>query len=404
MNERAKKLYLSPSEQLFERMQAQNVYLDQHLPQEAKDILKPYQITDSTQTIDQNQLEMENHTLRSMAQTFIPFNMTDFNLKALDPTQVAASFTAETNPLTAHNLEQIHSSSSIKEAAATQALTPKEQVEASLFRPDNEMRENYLRAKYQMYMNEQIKHQLAGKIMSAQENMEQLKERQNYLKEEANVKSKKYQSDVTPNKYFDLIQMEKRISQKVDAAAAIAKRINKFDPTSRNISNYNEELQMQHQTLKSEAEKTDKTLNLEQVKFITSQMKINNVKPDVETHAHMFNIALEAGNIQEANLYLKKVYEHSKVNAFSPITTDQLNSFYNKSIARDNFEGLAYLINYLETQNISIASWDIGKFRSSIDFYLNHSFDLNKIFTFTRFYTHFANCKLESLQGKKLNA
>lgn len=53
----------------------------------------------------------------------------------------------------------------------------------------------------------------------------------------------------------------------------------------------------------------------------------------------------------------------------------------------------------------------MSKFRSALDYYLNHSFDLNKLLTFTRFYTHFANSALsthninaESNQEQKLAA
>ena len=45
--------------------------------------------------------------------------------------------------------------------------------------------------------------------MLAQEVMVFLKDRKKQLEDEANIKAKEYQTDVTPSKYYDLIQMEK---------------------------------------------------------------------------------------------------------------------------------------------------------------------------------------------------
>lgn len=78
----------------------------------------------------------------------------------------------------------------------------------------------------------------------------------------------------------------------------------------------------------------------------------------------------------------------------SAINTDSLHKFFNESLEKDNFDGLGHLINYLETRNIDITEWDLSKFRSSLDFYLNHSFDVNKIFTFLRFYVRSASSNL----------
>ena len=40
----------------------------------------------------------------------------------------------------------------------------------------------------------------------------------------------------------------------------------------------------------------------------------------------------------------------------------------------------------------------MSKFRSALDFYLNHSFDLNKILTFTRFYVASARSALNKIE------
>ena len=53
-------------------------------------------------------------------------------------------------------------------------------------------------------------------------------------------------------------------------------------------------------------------------------MKSNKVRPDTETHALMFNISMAVGNIQEANVYLKKVSTNTPQNQLSQISTDHL--------------------------------------------------------------------------------
>jgi ATP-dependent Lon protease len=46
---------------------------------------------------------------------------------------------------------------------------------------------------------------------------------------------------------------------------------------------------------------------------------------------------------------------------------------------------------------VSTAHWKLGKFRSALDFYLNHSFDLSKVLTFVRYYTRHLSDRLDSV-------
>jgi len=64
------------------------------------------------------------------------------------------------------------------------------------------------------------------------------------------------------------------------------------------------------------------------------------------------------------------------------------------AVSSDDFEGLANLVGYLENYGIDINDWDMNKFRSALDFYLNHSFDLSKLLTFVRFYVRSAESAL----------
>lgn len=73
-----------------------------------------------------------------------------------------------------------------------------------------------------------------------------------------------------------------------------------------------------------------------------------------------------------------------------------MKAFFEQSLRRDNFDGLAHLASYAERNHVSTKDWDISRFRSALDFYLNHTFDLNKILTFVRFYSLHANSCIES--------
>lgn len=72
----------------------------------------------------------------------------------------------------------------------------------------------------------------------------------------------------------------------------------------------------------------------------------------------------------------------------------ELEKFFNESLKLDNFEGLALLSSYVQKHNIPIDSWNLSKFRSALDFYLNHSFDLSKLLTFTKFFSKYLQDKV----------
>ena len=122
-------------------------------------------------------------------------------------------------------------------------------------------------------------------------------------------------------------------------------------------------------------------------------MKKNGVRPDAQTSALLFSKNLHFNNIYQANLNLAEVL-NSPHQYFSLIKVNDLKTFFEQSLNRDNFDGLGHLANYIERNHIDISRWEIGRFRSALDFYLNHTFDINKILTFTRFYIHYANCAL----------
>lgn len=116
-------------------------------------------------------------------------------------------------------------------------------------------------------------------------------------------------------------------------------------------------------------------------------MEKNKVVPDVETYALRFILALHLNDLDEATRSLRRL-QLTNYEGFQPVPVSNLEKFFEQSLKRDNFDGLAFLIAYLETHNIDIGSWKVDRFRSAVNFYLNHAFNLNKILTFTRFYVH----------------
>jgi hypothetical protein len=106
-----------------------------------------------------------------------------------------------------------------------------------------------------MYLNQQIKKQLATKILLAQDQLFKVNQSFGKLQEDQASRSRGVAFSVLPMKYFNFIQMEQNITKKVAKAAHIAKRIDKFDPKSKHASNYNEELRMQLGYLKLKSSK-----------------------------------------------------------------------------------------------------------------------------------------------------
>jgi len=109
----------------------------------------------------------------------------------------------------------------------------------------------------------------------------------------------------------------------------------------------------------------------------------------------MFAIAMSQGNIENASVMLKKVQQNGTQ---AIIASSRLEDFFEQCLKIDNFDGLAYLADYVEGNNVDTTAWDLNRFRSALNFYLNHSFNLNKIMTFTRFYVHQAKLALAKEQ------
>jgi len=189
--------------------------------------------------------------------------------------------------------------------------------------------------------------------------------------------------------------MERNITNKLEKAAKIAKRLHKFDPKSTEVSNYNEELRMQVSMLGDS--KNKKTVE-KQIEYVLERMEANKVSPDMTTHSILFDKSLQDNNVDQANVHFRQVAQSMAVERHSEISTQSLGEFFEQSLKVDNFDGLALLADYLEQHSINISNWDMSKFRPALDFYLNHSFDLNRVFTFTRFYMRYVQSSLTGAQ------
>lgn len=132
-------------------------------------------------------------------------------------------------------------------------------------------------------------------------------------------------------------------------------------------------------------------------------MDKNRVRADTLTHCLLFQKNTAIGDIARANVALKNVLRDTSIAQYAQIDVDALEQYFELSLSLDNFEGLAQLIIYLERNDVDISSWKMSRFRSALDFYLNYTFDLNKVLTFTRFYTHFGNCSLRNVQSGALD-
>jgi len=75
-------------------------------------------------------------------------------------------------------------------------------------------------------------------------------------------------------------------AKKVEAAFKIAAQLDKFDPKSKDVKNFNDELSMQiGQLLKTSNGSANEASVLKQIEFVTKQMEKNKVKANDSTNA-----------------------------------------------------------------------------------------------------------------------
>jgi len=71
-----------------------------------------------------------------------------------------------------------------------------------------------------------------------------------------------------------------------------------------------------------------------------------------------------------------------------------LNKFYEKSLLSNNFNGLGHLMTYLEQYRLDISEWNMGKFKTPLDFNLNVKPNMSNVLIFTKYYTYYHQCRM----------
>jgi hypothetical protein len=148
------------------------------------------------------------------------------------------------------------------------------------------------------------------------------------------------------------------LDQKTNKALEILQRLDEFNPNSKDVKNYNDELRLHVsllQTQKNRNRNTAKTAD--QFKFVLNQMESNEVKADITTHSLLFkkNVLLE--RLDEATVNLHRVNQLSSFGRYSEIRSETLGHFFEQSLSRDNFNGLAHLATFTEEFDIDISNW-----------------------------------------------
>lgn len=337
-------------------------------------------------------LSVEEEEMFGLASSYTEFNIETFRDNMLNRSKMFMGASVGRRSDDVQAVFSAESSSEIIKAAQEQKLTPDEARLSLLYDNVSPVRQNYLRAKYQMYLNRQLRMDFAEKVLSTKQALSMLKQEREAFYDKAHKTVKQYCSDVVPRRVHDFIERGagKSTDSKIDTQLKVKDmidRMQKFDPTSSDIMNYNDELRLQLAILGAQTI-NDQSLVQSQVNFISEQMKENQVSHDAQTESLMFQLNVGLGKLERANQNLRNVLKTPSATQYTQIEAGNLEKFFEASLQSDNFEGLASLINYLEANAVDIAQWDMTRFRSALDFYLNHSFNLNNVLTFTRFYSH----------------
>lgn len=155
------------------------------------------------------------------------------------------------------------------------------------------------------------------------------------------------------------------------------------------IESYNHELSMllEHYRLLGD-EKALKKEFIEKMTYVVELMHKHNVPKNFMTKARLFEFAAASRNNEYANQMLRQLTLDTSGYPYSLIESSTLQQFYSQSLSSDNFNGLGHLLTYIEKFGVDISQWSLGKFKSALEFYLNHKFNLTNILIFTKYYTH----------------
>ena len=136
---------------------------------------------------------------------------------------------------------------------------------------------------------------------------------------------------------------------------------------------------------------------LHRYEFVFEHMRQKNLKMNSDCRARMFEYAHYNRQSQLANKMLHELIEHGVGSA--PVLPEVLAGFFHSSLKQDNLDGVAYLTEYCVRNEVDVSSWDLGLFRSSLNHYLNHDFDLGKLLIFTKFHSLYYTQRAQRVFG-----
>ena len=92
--------------------------------------------------------------------------------------------------------------------------------------------------------------------------------------------------------------------------------------------------------------------------------------------------------VQTANI----VEQNGGVKSIVPVDAQLLKQLFELWLQRDNFRGLASIINYAEQRKVKISSFDLNLFKDSLQYYMNDKFNLSNIIIFMKYYAYYQEC------------
>ena len=174
----------------------------------------------------------------------------------------------------------------------------------------------------------------------------------------------------------------------------------KFDPASSDVEQYEQQLKLL--SLQGLLLGKDKLpALLKQFDYILECMQTNSVLLTPQLRARIFEYSLLSKQFTVANDNLAKL-TRDYTEALSPIDTRYLEAFFRDSLASDNIDGVAHLVNYANRYDVDVSSYPIQRFRAGLDYYLNKNFNLNKVMTFTKFYQRYYADQIDREAGQFL--
>ena len=268
----------------------------------------------------------EEAVMVELAQEFAPF---DFDViasgaKALAQQQLASApagtESAPTSGKQAAQNSKPASSLLIKAQAQDSTQSPLAAKLAALYDHKNPVRQSYLRAKYQMYVNEQIRASFATTILLASQRLQEVQAgRERFYQEAAGIASQ-YATDLKSSKAYNFTEPAQKLDQTTAKALEILQRLDEFNPQSKDVKNYNDELRLQVSLLQAQKTRGRAPAKAgEQIRYVLDQMERNGVEADITTHSVLFkkNVLLEG--LDEATVNLHRVNQLSSVGRYSEI-------------------------------------------------------------------------------------